>query len=109
MVSLVKYLKFAGAAMEFMLGLPILGGLFIVLMRWSPLKFMIVFYVVVLILAILADAPKWGPTVGFVVSILAFIPFFGMALHWLACICLLVDGMTNNRQKRQIERDRLKR
>ena len=97
MLALVKFLKLAGAAMEFFLGIPFLGGLFIVSMGWSPLGFMIVYYVAVLILAIMAGAPKWGPGVGFVVSILAFIPFFGMFLHWLACICLLVDGMTNNR------------
>lgn len=103
MLSLVKLLKLAGAVMELLLGIPFLGGLFIVSMGWGPLGFMIVYYIVVLILAAMCRAPKWGPGVGLIAAILGFIPFVGMLLHWLAFICLLVDGVTNNRRSRTIE------
>lgn len=98
MLGLVRLLKLLGAVMEFFLGIPLLGGLFIVSMGWAPLGFMLVYYIVVLILAYLAPAPKWGPAVGLLASILGYIPVLGMIMHWVAFLCLLIDGITNHRK-----------
>lgn len=97
---MVRNLKWLGAAFEAMLGIPVLGGLFIMSMGYSPLGFMLVFHIVVLILSITRlNKVSFGPIVGITASVLGFIPFLGMFLHWMAAIALAIDAFTTTRER----------
>lgn len=103
---MVRNLKWLGAAFEAMLGIPVLGGLFIISMGYSPLGFMLVFHIVVLILSITRlNKVSFGPIVGITASVLGFIPFLGMFLHWVAAIALAIDAFTTTREQVRVTKD----
>ncbi|RPF54062.1 hypothetical protein [Aquisalibacillus elongatus] len=95
---LTAILKLVASAIEFFLGLPLIGGIFIVSNAWGPLLLMVLFYIVILVISINYGYAKWGAITGIVVSLLAFIPVLGMVLHWVAFFVLLIDGLTNAKQ-----------
>lgn len=103
---MVRNLKWLGAAFEAFLGIPVLGGLFIISMGYSPLGFMLVFHIVVLILSITRlNKVSFGPIVGITASVLGFIPFLGMFLHWVAAIALAIDAFTTTREQARVTKD----
>nr|WP_083274094.1 hypothetical protein [Exiguobacterium aurantiacum] len=103
METMVRNLKWLGAAFEALLGIPVLGGLFIISMGYSPLGFMLVFHIVVLILSITRlNKLSFGPIVGITASVLGFIPFVGMMLHWVAAIALAIDALTTTRERTHV-------
>ncbi|MBR2757357.1 MAG: hypothetical protein IKD52_04585 [Exiguobacterium sp.] len=103
---MVKNLKWLGAAFEAFLGIPLLGGLFIIGMGYSPLGFMFVYHVIVLILSFSRlNRFSYGAAVGIAASVLDFIPFVGMMLHWAAAITLAIDAATTPRRVAHVERD----
>ncbi|MDX8045100.1 hypothetical protein SH601_03790 [Gracilibacillus sp. S3-1-1] len=87
--------KLIGASFEFYLGIPFVGGAFIVSFFWLPLIAMLAYHIITLTLSQNNHATIWSPVIGIIASILGFIPFLGMVLHWIAFICLLIDGITN--------------
>ncbi|TFB19210.1 hypothetical protein E3U55_10850 [Filobacillus milosensis] len=92
---LTGILKLIASGIEFFLGIPFVGGVFILSSGWGALLFMLLFYIAILILSIYFGHAKWGAITGIAVSILAFIPFLGMVLHWIAFFVLLIDGIQN--------------
>ncbi|WP_017187783.1 hypothetical protein [Alkalibacillus haloalkaliphilus] len=96
---LAGVLKLVGAGLEFFLGIPGLGGGFILALYWTPLLFMLVFHIVTLVFSKNEGLPIWGPVLGIIASTLGFIPVLGMMLHWAAFICLLVDGIQTLKRK----------
>ncbi|WP_214825363.1 hypothetical protein [Exiguobacterium algae] len=103
---MLKNLKWLGAAFEAFLGIPILGGLFIIGMGYSPLGFMFFYHLVVLILSFSRhDRFSYGAVVGLTASVLGFIPIVGMLLHWAASISLAVDAATTRRESRLDQKD----
>ena len=102
---MVRNLKWLGAAFEAFLGIPVLGGLFIIGMGYSPLGFMFLYHLVVLILSFSRlNKFSFGASVGIVASVLGFIPILGMMLHWAATISLVIDASLTRRDTR-IERE----
>lgn len=103
---MARNLKWVGAAFEALLGIPVLGGLFIISMGYSPLGFMLVFHIVVLIVSVsrLNKVP-FGPIVGITASVLGFIPFLGMVLHWVAAIALTIDALTTKREQVRVTKE----
>ncbi|KAB8125767.1 hypothetical protein F9U64_21740 [Gracilibacillus oryzae] len=92
-------LKLLGVLAEFFLGIPAIGGTFILSLLWTPLLFMLVYYIITLVVSRVSGAPIWGPVVGIITSVVGFIPFVGMTLHWIAFFCLLADGILTLRSK----------
>ncbi|MFC0015443.1 MULTISPECIES: hypothetical protein [Allobacillus] len=86
-------MKLIGSGMEFFLGIPGVGGVFILSFVWIPLLFMLIYHIVTLVLAKKSEQRIWGPVVGIVASTIGIIPVLGMLLHWAAFICLLIDGI----------------
>lgn len=86
-------LKLVGAGLEFFLGIPVIGGSFILALYWAPLLFMLVYHIVTLVLAKKENQAIWGAVTGITASALGFILVLGMILHWAAFICLLIDGI----------------
>jgi len=92
-------LKLIGSGLEFFLGIPAIGGAFILALVWTPLLFMLVFHIITLIKSKNSGCTIWGPVVGIVASTVGVIPGIGMMLHWAAFICLLIDGITTFKKK----------
>lgn len=86
-------MKLVGAGFEFFLGIPAVGGAFILAFYWTPLLFMLAYHLVTLVLSRKEGLPIWGPVLGVIASVLGIIPGLGMVLHWAAFICLLIDGI----------------
>lgn len=103
---MVRNLKWLGAVFEALLGIPVFGGLVIISMGYSPLGFMLVFHIVVLIVSMSRlNKVSFGPIVGITASVLGFIPFLGMFLHWVAAIALAIDALTTTREQVRVTKD----
>ena len=103
---MIRNLKWLGATFEAFLGIPILGGLFIIGMGYSPLGFMFFYHLVVLILSFSrGNQFSYGAVVGITASVLGFIPIVGMLLHWAAAITLAVDAALTPRRITHVEHD----
>lgn len=106
---MVRNLKWLGAAFEAFLGIPALGGLFIISMGYTPLGFMLVFHIVLLVLSVSRlKRISVGTIVGITASVLGVIPLIGMVLHWAAAIALALDALmtTHNEERKTSEDDR---
>lgn len=97
---MVRNLKWLGAAFEAFLGIPAIGGLFIISMGYTPLGFMLVFHIVLLVVSLSRlKRISVGALVGITASVLGFIPFLGMMLHWVAAIALAIDALMTPREQ----------
>lgn len=97
---MVRNLKWLGAAFEAFLGIPALGGLFIISMGYTPLGFMLVFHIVLLVVSLSRlKRLSIGAIVGITASMLGFIPFLGMMLHGVAAIALVIDALMTPREQ----------
>ena len=98
-------MKLVGAGAEFFLGIPAVGGAFIIALFWIPLLVMLAYHITTLVISKKHNQTIWGPVVGIVASTVGIIPGIGMMLHWAAFICLLIDGILTftkgNKQKNQ--------
>lgn len=89
----VKVLKWITAGCEAFLGIPFIGGAFIIGMGWSPLAFMLIFHIIVLILSKISGVASSGSILGIITSCLGWIPFVGMILHMISAIVLMIDAL----------------
>ncbi|WP_058764191.1 hypothetical protein [Exiguobacterium chiriqhucha] len=97
---MVRNLKWLGAAFEAFLGIPAIGGLFIISMGYTPLGFMLVFHIVLLVVSLSRlKRISVGAIIGITASVLGFIPFLGMMLHWVAAIALAIDALLTPREQ----------
>ncbi|WP_416147452.1 hypothetical protein ACM26V_14595 [Salipaludibacillus sp. HK11] len=95
-------LKYISGGIEALLGIPVLGGLVIISMGWTPLLFMLVFHIVTLIFSMKEKERIHGSVLGIVTSCLGWIPFLGMILHIITAILLLLDGRRSHKQDNEI-------
>ncbi|WP_353626469.1 hypothetical protein [Bacillus sp. JCM 19041] len=65
--------KWVIGGLEAILGFPILGGLFIISMSWSPLYIMLVLHIIGLVLASRESRSKTGHIIGIFASALGWI------------------------------------
>ncbi|WP_131502221.1 hypothetical protein [Exiguobacterium sp. s166] len=94
----LRTLKWVSGGLEAMLGIPVLGGLFIVFgTGYNALWVMLAFHIVVVVLTARAGRVSKGNIVGIVASTIGFIPVVGMLLHMAAAITILLDAAFGNR------------
>lgn len=80
--------------LEFIYGLPFLGGAIIVSLGWQPLLFNVFIYFVMTLALIIPSQNTIRPMasitlIGVVASFIAFIPFIGFILHWVLFVLML--------------------
>ncbi|MGX8236990.1 hypothetical protein [Exiguobacterium undae] len=93
----LRTLKWVSGGLETALGIPLLGGLFIMGTGYTPLLFMLAFHIVVVVLTARAGRVSKGNIVGIVASTVGVIPVVGMLLHMAAAITILLDAAFGNR------------
>jgi hypothetical protein len=90
-------LKLATGALEAFLGIPILGGAFIIATGYTPLWVMLVLHLITLYISHKERAGTLGSVIGIVTCCIGWIPFVGMVMHWLSAIALLLGGLLQGR------------
>ncbi|MED3625334.1 hypothetical protein [Neobacillus thermocopriae] len=90
-----RNLKWVAGGLEAFLGIPILGGFFIILWNWAPLAIMLVLHIITLIYSNKEGKVKTGPILGIVSSVVGLIPIVGWFLHIITAIFLLIEAGNN--------------
>lgn len=97
-VSVSRILKWVTGGFEAFLGIPVIGGAFIIGLLWIPLAVMLVLHIITLVLTRKDGGPATGSILGIVASALGWIPGVGMVLHILAAIFLMINAATPDNQ-----------
>lgn len=79
--------------MEAFLGIPILGGLFVISTGYTPLWVMLAVHIVTLLLSSKENTVRIGSVLGIITACLAWIPVLGMLLHILTAVVLLLNAL----------------
>ncbi|WHY74589.1 hypothetical protein [Fictibacillus enclensis] len=90
-----RILKWVAGGLEAFWGIPILGGMFIVSLYWTPLVIMLALHIVSLILTIKDGRKRTGHILGIIASGVGFIPVVGMILHIITATFLLIEAGKN--------------
>src|SRR5690625_4626811 len=103
-MSTSRILKWVTGAFEAFLGIPVIGGAFIVSLLWTPLLVMLILHIITLVLTKKDGGPAVGSILGIIASCLGWIPIVGMILHILAAIFLMINGATpDNKGKNPVQ------
>lgn len=93
-------LKWITGGLEAFLGIPLIGGTFILAFEWLPLFAMFILHLATLIVSVIDKKKFHGSILGITASVLGWIPFLGMTLHILAAIFLLTDAYKSQKTER---------
>ncbi|MDB5055266.1 MAG: hypothetical protein JWM44_3316 [Bacilli bacterium] len=100
-----RVLKWVTGGMEAFLGIPILGGLFVVSMAWTPLFVMLILHIITLIISSNERKDKTGSILGIVTSCVAWIPIVGMIMHIITAIILMISAAKSDNNSRNSFQD----
>ena len=95
-MSVSRILKWITGAFEAFLGIPILGGAFIINFLWTPLFIMLAFHIVTLILTKKDGGATVGSILGIITSCIGWIPVVGMIMHIISAVFLMINAATPN-------------
>ncbi|GGE01607.1 hypothetical protein [Paenibacillus nasutitermitis] len=98
-MKISRVLRFISAILEACLGIPIVGGLFVISMSYSPLMFMFVLHLITLFFCFRERSGKIGSIAGIVTSLLAWIPILGMIMHILSAIILFISAASDRESR----------
>ncbi len=99
-MNVSRLLKIITGGIEAFLGIPFLGGAFILASAWGPLQFMFVFHLITLVICLVQKERFTGSVLGIITSIVGYLPFIGMAMHIVTAIVLLFDAARGSRKKK---------
>ncbi|WP_053363861.1 hypothetical protein [Bacillus sp. FJAT-27251] len=91
-MSTATTLKWFTGVFEALLGIPFLGGAFIISNGWTPLFIMLVLHIVTLFFSFKEMQNKYGSILGIVTSVIGWIPVVGMIMHIITALALLFDA-----------------
>lgn len=92
-----RILKFVVGGLEVLMGIPVLGGAFVVGLFWFPLIIALVLHIVALIFSKKESRPITGNILGIVTSCVAIIPVVGMIMHIVTAIIVLMEAGENKK------------
>lgn len=83
-------LKLVTAIGETLAGIPLIGGLFIISMLWTPLILLFGLHIVALYFSAEENTSIGGSILGIVTNVLGVIPILGMFMHIATAIVLWI-------------------
>ncbi|TFJ92224.1 hypothetical protein [Lentibacillus salicampi] len=95
-MSLSRIMKWVTGGCEAFLGIPIIGGSFILSTTWGALFVMFILHTVTLFIARNEKGSIAGSALGMVTSFIGVIPVIGMIMHIITAIILIIDGATRD-------------
>ncbi|CAG7646770.1 hypothetical protein PAESOLCIP111_05236 [Paenibacillus solanacearum] len=93
-MSLSRLMKFVTGGMEAFLGIPVLGGAFIISTGYTALWVMLALHLVTLLICHNERSGRLGSVVGIFTSMIGFIPIVGMIMHIISAIILVLGALT---------------
>ncbi|HLR61508.1 MAG TPA: hypothetical protein VK097_03605 [Lentibacillus sp.] len=94
-MSLSRIMKWVTGGCEAFLGIPLIGGSFILSTSWGALFVMFILHLVTLLIARNEKGSIAGSVLGMVTSFIGVIPIVGMIMHIITAIVLLIDAATH--------------
>ncbi len=91
-----RTMKWVFGSLEAIWGIPVLGGMLILSLAWTPLAIMLILHIIGLVFASKENRSKTGHILGILASSLGWIFGVGMVLHILAAIFLMIEAGKNN-------------
>lgn len=87
-----RILKWVSGGLEAFLGIPFIGGTFVVGLAWTPLLIMLALHIVTLVISRKEGFKSSGSVLGIVTSCVGWIPIVGMIMHILSAVSLMTDA-----------------
>ncbi len=96
-MSISRIMQWVTGVAEALLGIPLIGGIYIFSNAWTPLFVMLLLHILTLILA--KRDGRWiaGSVIGIITSVIAWIPIVGMVMHWISAIALIISGLQSDK------------
>ncbi|MGY3716962.1 hypothetical protein ACWE42_15720 [Sutcliffiella cohnii] len=94
-MSASRILKWVTGGLEAFLGIPIIGGTFVLSFLWTPLAVMLALHITTLVIGNKEGKSSSGSVLGIVTSCIAWIPIVGMIMHIITAIILMLDASKN--------------
>jgi len=98
-MSLSRILKWITGIFEALLGIPVLGGWYILANLWTPLFVMLILHIVTLILTKRDRGSGIGSILGIITSVIGWIPIIGMIMHIITAIALFLSAMRSEQKQ----------
>ncbi|MBY7144694.1 hypothetical protein KFZ56_16870 [Virgibacillus sp. NKC19-3] len=89
-MSLSRVMRWITGILEALLGIPILGGVYVLSQVWTPLVVMLFLHIITWVLTYRDRGITAGSILGIITSLIAWIPFVGMIMHILTAIVLII-------------------
>ncbi|PAV31323.1 hypothetical protein CIL05_01330 [Virgibacillus profundi] len=97
-MSISRIMKLITGIFEGLLGIPLLGGLYIFSQGWAPLFVMLILHIITLILTKNDRGASGGSILGIITSCIGWIPVVGMIMHMLTAVVLLITAAMGDRK-----------
>lgn len=88
----VRVMKWLTAGYEAFLGIPLIGGAFIMSFSWGPLVFAFFLHAIALFLSHKEGRSAYGNILGMVTSFVGVIPVVGMVMHIITAIVIAFEA-----------------
>ncbi|MFD1363297.1 hypothetical protein [Lentibacillus salinarum] len=93
-----RILKWVTGGFEAFLGIPVIGGSFIVGLVWIPLAVMLILHIITLVMTKKDGGATTGSILGIVASCIGWIPVVGMIMHILSAIFLMLNAAASDNE-----------
>lgn len=87
----VRMMKYISGGLEAFLGIPILGGTIILSLNWTPLLFLLILHIIIVVFSYQYGVYAYGNIFGIVSSCVGWIPIVGMIMHILTAIFIFIE------------------
>lgn len=94
-MSRSRIMKWITGGCEAFLGIPIVGGSFILSTTWGALLVMFILHLITLLITRKENGSITGSVLGIVTSFVGVIPILGMIMHIATAVVLLIDAGKN--------------
>lgn len=91
-----KILKWITGGAEAFLGIPFIGGIYIISQGWTPLFVMLILHIITLLMTKKDGGITGGSVIGIITSVVAWIPIVGMLMHIITAIVLFITALMPN-------------
>ncbi|MFC4558029.1 hypothetical protein ACFO3D_07385 [Virgibacillus kekensis] len=96
-MTLSRIMKFITGGAEAFLGIPFIGGAYILGTGWTPLLVMFVLHLITVVIAYRDRGSIAGNILGMITSVVGVIPIVGMIMHIITAIVILIDAIIHKK------------
>ncbi|ASK62124.1 hypothetical protein CFK37_08080 [Virgibacillus phasianinus] len=97
-MSAARIMRIITGGFEAFLGIPIIGGIYIMGQGYTPLLVMFILHIITYILSKNNNSATVGSILGIITSLIGWIPFVGFIMHIITAITLLITGFMPERR-----------